>query len=80
MRQSNMPNMLEFEENAEFTTLASDDVRESNERMQTVFDKAFGGVDDAFEYERALEKKLMENELNFDSTYVVGSNVTADTY
>ena len=80
MRQSNMPNMLEFEENAEFTTLASDDVRESNERMQTVFDKAFGGVDDAFEYERALEKKLMENELNFDSAYVVGSNVTADTY
>ena len=68
MRQRNMPYMVEFEENADFTVLASDDIHEDNERMQTSFEKAFGGVDDSFEYERALEKKLMETEFNFTAT------------
>lgn len=65
VRQRNMPYMVEFEENADFTALTSSDIHEDNERMQTSFEKAFGGIDDSFEYERALEKKLMETEFNF---------------
>ncbi len=67
MRQRNMPYMIEFEENADFTALASEDIHDDNERMQTSFEKAFGRIDDSFEYERALEKKLMETDFNFDN-------------
>jgi hypothetical protein len=62
MRQTGMQDIVEFEGNAEFTTMAADDVRENTARMQEVFGRTFGGVADSYEYERALEQKLMENE------------------
>ena len=62
LRQTGMQDILEFEENAEFTTMTADEIRESSERMQEVLAKTFGGTVDSYEYERALEAKLIENE------------------
>lgn len=62
MRQTGMQDIVEFEDNAEFTTMAADDVRENTAKMQEVFGRTFGGVADSYEYERALEQKLMEKE------------------
>ena len=60
MRQTGMPDIVEFEENAEAAMMASEEVHESTEKMQEIFDRTFGGGADSYEYERALEKKLME--------------------
>lgn len=62
MRQAAMQDIVEFEDNAEFTMLAAEDIRESTAKMQEVFGRTFGGAADSYEYERALEKKLMEEE------------------
>lgn len=62
MRQTEMPDIVEFEENAEFTATVTDDIRESTANMQEVFGRTFGGMADTYEYERALEQKLMEQE------------------
>ena len=62
MRQTGMQDIVEFEDNAEFTTMAAEDIRESTAKMQEVFGRTFGGVADSYEYERALERKLMEEE------------------
>ena len=59
MRQAGMQDVVEFEENAEFATMAAEDIRESTARMNEVFGRTFGGVADSYEYERALEQKLM---------------------
>lgn len=61
MRDMELQNVAEFEENAEFTAMASDDVRESTEKMQEIFNKTYGGSADSYEYEHALEKKLLES-------------------
>ena len=60
MRQAGMQDVVEFEENAEFTAMAAEDIRESTAKMHEVFDRTFGGTADSYEYERALEQKLME--------------------
>ena len=44
------------------TTMATEDIRESTAKMQEVFGRTFGGEADSYEYERALEQKLMEKE------------------
>ena len=61
MRQTGMQDIVAFEDNAEFTTMASDDIHENTAKMQEVFSRAFCGVADSYEYERALEQKLLEN-------------------
>ena len=62
MRQTGMQDILEFEDNAEFTTMTADEIHESSARMQDVLAKTFGGGLDSYEYERALEEKLIEKE------------------
>ena len=62
IRQTEMPNIVQFEENAEFTTMATDEIRENTAKMNEVFARTFGGAADSCEYERALEQKLMEGE------------------
>lgn len=62
IRQSGMQDVIDFEDNAEFTTMAADDIRENSVKMQEVFDRTFGGAIDSYEYERALEQKLMEKD------------------
>lgn len=65
MRQNTLDTVAGFEDNVEYTTLAAEDARENNEKVQSVFSKAFGqSDDDAYEYERALEKKLAETKLS----------------
>ena len=69
MRQSGMQDIVEFEDNAEFTTMVAEDVREGAAKMQEVFERNFGGVADSCEYERALEQKLIERETPAETMY-----------
>ena len=62
LAQSAMQDMAEFEENAEVTMMAAEDVRENTAKMQEVFGRTFGGVADSYDYERALEQKLLAEE------------------
>ena len=62
IRQTGMQDIVEFEDNAEFATMVADDIRESTAKMQEVFGRTFGGGADSYEYERALEQKIVEEE------------------
>ena len=64
MRQNTLDTVVEFEDNVEYTTIASEGTHENRERVQSVFSKAFSqGIVDDYEYERALESKLAETKL-----------------
>ena len=57
--------VVEFEDNVEYTTLASEETRENSEKVQSVFSKAFGSsLTDDYEYERAVEEMLAEAKLS----------------
>ena len=65
MRQNTLDSVVEFEDNVEYTTLASEETRENSEKVQSVFSKAFGsGLTDDYEYERAVEQMLSEAKLS----------------
>ena len=55
--------LSELENNAFFVEEVSNEIRESTDFVQEVLNKNFGGGSEAFEYERALEQKLKEQNL-----------------